>query len=101
MGAYKNAKFIIGLLESDFQIILRDKLESNGYRILEEMPGRKPSYRTDAPEKVRMTLHNEALDEFRMKYEGKFKEHPVVERFLQKAIDRSYYSEKKIAKIGG
>jgi hypothetical protein len=99
MGAYKNAKFIIGLLKSDFEIIMREKLELNGYKILEELPGKVPSYRTDAPEHIRMALHNDALDEFRMKYEGKFKDHPVVERFLQRAITRSYYPDREIDAI--
>ena len=98
MGAYKNARFIIGCLKTDFYIIMREKLEKKGYKILEERPKKKPSYTTDAPEHVRMTLHNEALDEMMRKYEGKFKDHPRVDKGLMKAITRSYYSEETIKK---
>ena len=98
MEAYRNARFIIGLLKSDFYIILREKLELNGYRILEEFPKRRPSYTTDAPEHIRMALHNEALDEMMQKYDGKFRDNKLVDRGLMKAIVRSYYSDMQIAK---
>lgn len=98
MGPYRNAMFIIGLLKSDFYIILREKLEEKGYKILSENPKKKPSYTTDAPEHIRMILHNEALDEMMRKYEGKFKEHRMVDRGLMKAITRSYYSDESIKK---
>jgi hypothetical protein len=97
MGSIKDARFIIGIMKSECYLFIRAKLEEAGYTITEQAPDSYPSYKTNAPEHIRMQLHNEALTEFRQKYEDKFRnENKLLQSAFRHAVERSYYSDKQI-----
>lgn len=95
MGAYADAKMIITVLRTDFFLIISEKLKEAGYTCVEKPEGNF-HFDTDAPEYIRMELQNEALDEMKMKYEGKFREHKILQKMLDNAINRSYFTDKQI-----